>query len=365
MSSTAAVIPAPTPAPPPAPLAAAPPRGWIVSARFDTLFFTASVVVPLILWAAFSVNVLTGVAVYVVFQLAFNMPHNFQTWTMSVLDEEDRKKNGRYYLAAIAGCLLVFGVPMALSPDGIYPWVRDALIYWGYYHLVRQHYGFQRLYERKMGGVPERESWYYARFLDLVSYLPFLIRWQNPEWMTIHAGETSIWIRHIVMPAAAWIPLAVLYCAVILAAIVHHVWMWRQGRPALWPRALLLLSVTVGFGLANLAVHEIIVAIALVTTFHNLQYLGLVGFHNKTRAALGHTDGNRFVGWLAKGRWVPYALVSFLYGVAIFLPRGFFPKERLADLPITLVVAMHYIVDARMWRFKDYPKRALWLALKR
>ena len=39
-------------------------------------------------------------------------------------------------------------------------WVRDALIYWGYYHLVRQHYGFQRLYERKMGGVSERESWW-------------------------------------------------------------------------------------------------------------------------------------------------------------------------------------------------------------
>ncbi len=364
VSTSAAPLLSPVPAPVAAPPPAAVPRGWIVSPRYDTLFFTASVFVPMLLWAAFSVDLLTGVGVYLAFQLAFNMPHNFQTWTMSILDGEDRAKNGKRYLIAAIVILAVFGIPMLLSPDGVYPWVRDALIYWGYYHLVRQHYGFLRIYERKMGGVSELESKLYGRYLDAVCYLPFLIRWQNPEWMTIHAGDLAMWIRHPVLPATVWIPIAVLYASVILAAIVHHVWMVIRGRPSMWPRALLLLSVTLGFGVATLVVHELLVAIALVTAFHNLQYLGLVGFHNKNRAAMGHVEGNRPIGWLAEGKWIPYALATFLYGAILFVPRGAFSTLRYAELPITLVVALHYYVDARMWRFKDYPRRGLWLKLK-
>jgi hypothetical protein len=106
-------------------------NGFIVSARYDTLFFTGSLLVPLGLWAAFSIGWMTGVAVYATFQLAFNLPHNFQTWTLSLLDEGDRAKNGRRYVIALAACILIFAVPMVLSPDGVYPWVRDALIYWG------------------------------------------------------------------------------------------------------------------------------------------------------------------------------------------------------------------------------------------
>ena len=60
----------------------------------------------MLLWLGFSVGFLTGVAVYVVFQLAFNMPHNFQTWTVSVLDGEDRARNGNRYLVALIVCVL-------------------------------------------------------------------------------------------------------------------------------------------------------------------------------------------------------------------------------------------------------------------
>jgi hypothetical protein len=339
--------------------------GWIVSPRYDTLFFTASLAVPLAMWAAFSFGVMTGVAVYVTFQLVFNLPHNFQTWTMSVLDEDDRAKNGRVYVIAAIVTLLVFAVPMIASPDGVYPWVRDALIYWGYYHLVRQHYGFQRLYERKMGGVSERESWWYGRFLDAVSYLPLLIRFRDPELMTIHAGTARAWIHHPVLPSPVITGLIVLYGGVIVAAVGHHVWAYAKGRRGLMPRALLLLSVTVCFGLAAVVISDLIVAIAIVTSFHNIQYLGLVWFHNRNRANQGDTRGNTAIGWLASGRVALYAAVSIFYGLAIFAPRALFQTTRLGELPITFVVAMHYFVDARVWRFKDYPKRGAWLLLKK
>ncbi|MBL8952385.1 MAG: hypothetical protein JNK82_16515 [Myxococcaceae bacterium] len=339
--------------------------GWIVGPRYDTLFFTASLAVPMAMWAAFAHGLMTGVAVYVAFQLLFNLPHNFQTWTMSVLDEDDRAKNGRTYVVAAIVTLLVFGVPMIVSPDGVYPWVRDALIYWGYYHLVRQHYGFQRMYERKLGGVTDRESFWYGRYLDAVSYLPLLIRFRDPDLMTIQAGPARSWIHHPVLPAPAVTAVIALYAAVIAAAVVHHVVAYAKGRRGLLPRALLLASVTICFGLAAVVISDLIVAIAIVTAFHNLQYLGLVLFHNRNRAAQGDTRGNVPIAWLAGGRAALYAAVSLFYGIALFAPRALFQTTKLGELPIAFVVAMHYFVDARVWKFKDYPKRGVWLLLKK
>ncbi|MBL9037428.1 MAG: hypothetical protein JNG84_02830 [Archangium sp.] len=337
--------------------------GWIVSPRYDTLFFTASLAAPLLLWAGFSAGWLTGIAVYAIFQLAFNLPHNFQTWTLSVLDHDDRTRNGRTYLIAAVVTLLVLGLPMLLSPDGVYPWVRDALIYWGYYHLVRQHYGFQRMYERKMGGVSARESWLYGRFLDVVSYAPLLLRFRDPELMTVRVGPLSTWIWHPVLPTPAVAVVASIYALTLLAALGHHVVMAVQRRPGFAPRGLLFLSVAACFAIANLAIAPIIVAIAVVTSFHNLQYLGLLLFHNRQRAAAGATAGNPAVSWLSSGKVALYVAATLLFGVVIFAPRALFQSVRIAELPIAFVVAMHYFVDARLFQFKNYPKRAEWLGL--
>ncbi len=338
---------------------------WVVSARYDATFFTASLGVPLLLWAGFAHGLLTGVAVYVAFQLLFNMPHNFQTWTMSVLDPADRRAHGRRYLVAAAVCLGVLGIPMALSPDGVYPWVRDALIYWGYYHLVRQHYGFQRIYERKTGDVPELESKLYGRYLDLACYLPLLLRFHDPKLMTIDVGKgPTIPIWHPTLDGVVHAGLLGLYVAAIGAVVVHHLWMLAKGRQRLLPRALLLLSVTAAFALAGLAIENLIVSIAVVTAYHNLQYLGLMWFHNRNRAADRPADENRTIRRLVDGRAWLYLAVTFFYGVAIIFPRAVLTQTPLAQLPLAFVVAMHYYVDSRMWRFQMYPERGRWLRLR-
>jgi hypothetical protein len=352
----------------PAATAAAAPSapGWIVSARYDTLFFTGSLLAPALLWAGFQLGWLTGIAVFAIFQLAFNLPHNFQTWTLTLLDARDRARNARRYALAAAGVTLIFVVPLFVSPDTVFPWVRDLLLYWGYYHLVRQHYGFQRLYERKLGGVSARESFWYARFLDAISYLPLLLRFRDRDLMTIHAPGADVWLRHPLLPRAAVSALLVLYAGILAAALLHHLRMAARGRRNLMPRALLFLSVTVAFGAAAL-VREFLVAVALVTAFHNLQYIGLVWFHNSTRAereGSGAAEGNLPVGWIARGRLPLYVATSLLYGVAVFAPLAIFPDKPWAQVPITLVVALHYYVDGRAWRFKDVPERALYLKLR-
>jgi hypothetical protein len=354
--------------------AAAPPRnGWIVSRGYDLTFFVGSLAAPLLLWAAFEYGFLTGVAVFAIFQLAFNMPHNFQTWTMSVFDADDRAKNGRRYAVALFVVLGALALPALLSPNGVYPLVRDALVYWGYYHLVRQHFGFQRLYERRMAvaGSPAspRESQLYARFLEVVSYAPLLLRFRDPERMTIHVGERAIWVRHPILPPWLWHAIAAVYAAVIVAAIAHHVIAALRGRKHLAPRALLFAAVTLCFGLAGIVIKDIVVAIAIVTSFHNLQYLGLVWFHNRTRATLADKEGiprgkNRPIDLIRSGRVPVYILISALYGLVLIVPIALFPGNVLAELPINGMVALHYYVDARVWRFGDYPQLARFLKLK-
>ncbi len=353
--------------------AAPPPTPWIVSRTYDLSFFSGSVAVPIALWAAFAHGFLTGIGVYAVFQLAFNMPHNVQTWTMSVLDHDDRKTNGRRYLLAFLVLAVFLGGTMLLSPKGVYPWVRDAIVYWGYYHLVRQHYGFQRLYERRMAVLGSKasplESKLYARYLDLVSYAPLLIRFRDPNLMTIRAAGRSIHIWHPLLPEFAWKAVALVYGASIFAAVVHHVVAAARGRTYLLPRATLLASVTLAFGLAGLVIDDIIVAIAIVTSFHNIQYLGLVLFHNRTRAQISNREAlplgrNLPLDWLRAGRVLPYALMTFVYGLVVFVPRIGLRDVLFAELPITLVVTFHYYVDARIWKFNHYPNLSRYLRLR-
>jgi hypothetical protein len=336
---------------------------WIVSARYDGGFFTGSVLVPLVLWLGFSLGLWSGVALYVLFQLAFNLPHHIQTWSMSVLDEQTRATEKARYL--FWGTLMFVGLalPMTWSPQGIYPWVRDALVYWGYFHLVRQHAGFVKIYERKSGGVSAWESFAYARFVDVVSYVPLLLRFAKPGWMTVSAGGREVTVWHWAFGPSAVTALWALYAAVVTVAFVHHAVEWR--RRAMLPRALYLAMVTLSFGLINLGVENFIAAVAMVTALHNVQYGGLTHFHNRARVRAGEVRGNPLLGWLANGQFKTYLAVLFGYGVVLLAPRALWKGALWAELPISWAVAMHYVVDAGVWRMKRHPERARWLGLRR
>jgi hypothetical protein len=185
--------------------------------------------------------------------------------------------------------------------------------------------------------------------------------------MTIHAAGTA-WIRHPVLPPIAWHTVAAVYVAVVAAAIVHHVVLAARGRRNLGPRAMHLVAVTLCFALANLLVRDVLVAIAIVTSFHNLQYVGLVWFRNRTRAEIADREAvargrNPAIDWIRSGRRGRYAAVSFAYGALLLAPVALF-RTPLSQLPITWAVAMHYYVDARVWRFADYPLLGRFLRLK-
>ena len=211
--------------------------------------------------------------------------------------------------------------------------------------------------------MPRSESRFYRIYLDAVCYLPLLLRFHDPELMTIRAGEASVHVWHPVIGGPLWIGILAVYGAFLVVAVCHHLQLLLTGRPRVLPRALLLVSVTAAFALAGLVIDSLIVAIAVVTAYHNLQYLGLVWFHNRNRAEGEPETPNRPVRWLVSGKAWLYLVVTFAYGVVIIFPRAVFTETPLAQLPLAFVVAMHYYVDARVWRFNLYPERGRWLRL--
>jgi len=339
------------------------PLPWIVSPRFDGAFFIGSVAVPLALWAGFQFGFWSGVALYVLFQLAFNLPHHMQTWSMSFADRDTRTAQGRRFIAWGATVALALGLPMWLSPDHLYPVVRDGLIYWGYFHLVRQHQGFVKIYERKAGGLGPLETQVWARFVDVVSYAPLLLRFTRPGWMTLSVAgrQSEVWHPWV---SPAWASsLWALYFAVIGVAAVR---LWveaRSQKASVVPRALYLLTVTASFGLTVLGVQDFITAVAMVTALHNVQYAGLTWFHNRSRLEEGASGGNGMLRLLAQRRFLAYTALVFGYGVVLLAPRALWPQLKLAELPLSWAVAMHYVVDAGLWRMKRHPERARWLGL--
>jgi hypothetical protein len=340
---------------------------WIISARKDFTFFVASLGVCGAIWAAFALSWASGVAVYVVFQLAFNMPHNFQTWTLTVLDAEDREHNGPRYAVAAAIVVATFAIPLLASPDVIYPALVDLLLYWGYYHLVRQHHGILRLYERRLTQASSpssaRELWWQSRLLEVICYVPLLLRFRDPDSMTVHVGPHPTWVRHPILPAPLVPWLAGLYVVSLAIMLIHAGASARRGRP-LGPRTLYLVAVSAAMGISGLAIHDFLMASIFVTVHHNIEYLGLVWFHHQNRVSSPQPIvGNEPLSWLKNRNYLRYAFATLIYGLVIFAVRFVSPHSPYAELPLLFVVAMHYYIDSRAWRFRERPALAQHLRL--
>jgi hypothetical protein len=127
---------------------------WIVDARYDRLFLWIAWLVPIALWAiAASVDTIFPgteanphppyglLAALVVFMLLDNS-HQVATLPLTVFDPQTMQRASRVYLG---GALAIGATAIVLS---MYPgsfaaqlWT-SLVIYWGAWHIIRQHYGF-------------------------------------------------------------------------------------------------------------------------------------------------------------------------------------------------------------------------------
>ncbi|MHB8416448.1 MAG: hypothetical protein ACYDCL_00120 [Myxococcales bacterium] len=324
---------------------------WILGRRADSALLLGG----LALSAVFAVAGRFGGAaalgwLFLLFQAGFNLPHYFQTYTLTYLDPGARAKHRGKLLALAA---LSLGLPLAaLAAPSPLPLraLTTLTLLWGFWHIVQQSWGLTALYLRRGGAGDRGRSWARAA-LTAGCLWPLLFRLAHGTLGYAAGGlsQASLLPR---LPAPAAEAAALLgalsalgYCGWILGRL-------RQRLP--WsPLAAVMVGLTcVQFYVGFVLIDDFVLSLVFLTAWHALQYLALVFSVQRRR----------------EGRWTALAVneevvyfslaVAFAFlatGAAETLPR---PWGDAIYLPLLLA---HYLNDGWLWRRQTNPELPRWL----
>lgn len=371
-------------------LLAAAPAGWIVSPGYDLAWFFGGVALSLLAAGLHFGLGVSAAAIFWAWLLLVDGPHIAATLTRTYPDRVEMRGRRRLLL----GSLLVFALGPACLAAGALTGSQAPFLaflglgtFYGYYHVVRQHWGFLALY-RARGGVRARDLWLdrWALYLGCwAPYLYFLL--VHPRARALAGlGEAPTGLER-----AGAVALVVLFGATLGALAWRHL-IDPAGRAAPLRTAYLLATLAL-YGLVYFVVgrfepvypgattpdQEFMLITVMTSVVHGVQYVGLVWFHNRNRyGRAGDEHG------LARGlslRWSRYALGLGAFSLLVYwgaaAATGAFPTfQLLTDArlgPFTFnqlglclwwgLALHHYLVDQYIWRVREDPALRRNLAL--
>ncbi|HSR52766.1 MAG TPA: hypothetical protein VLV83_18235 [Acidobacteriota bacterium] len=267
---------------------------------------------------------------------------------------------------------------MALGALGFFTFFR----LWAYYHVVRQHWGFFRLYKRKGQDYSHDrlDTWFFytTMFGPIVLFLTGSIYQDLPGFpdLGMHAPLVSgLSVADLLHPAV-W----ALYLAVILVYLAHLGLLLKRGHPVNGSK-LLYMSLLIPLHLVAFS-HPIIVLFLnpIVTAGHNIQYHCIVYFYGRKKYAANDDRRYRlprflfsnllnygFVGLaftfvFYRGPWIDW--VKRVTGITLDeavldwmgMMAGITDPSSLALGQQVMVAAVlgfamqHYYLDSKIWR---------------
>ncbi|MDX6443667.1 MAG: hypothetical protein QOH71_741 [Blastocatellia bacterium] len=370
---------------------------WIINAREDLIWFVGSVASSYALLILYVTGVLPLIPMVVGWAILIDAPHVFGTLSRTYFDRSEWKTRKRLMLGSLL--FFVIGPAMVLLGFGFTFFFLAAL--WAYYHLVKQHYGFMVLYKKKNNDLAPVDNALDRLLLMFAFNYPFL---------AFIASDPSAMAR--VPPfLRSGVNLATMF---LLAGtiIVGGCWLIRQlqrawlREPLNLPKYLLLAAAIPMHWIALLTPmpNKPIALVAILTTYHNLQYHRLIWFHNQkyvdassrrslaevksagterqSLSALGRGRAANEVASDLSDKYGPAALISrrLLYYIAFGVFFGLLyqgPRQVLgyfglkashgdvtAQLPIPIqlgvavlwgVAFIHYYLDSKIWRVRRDP----------
>lgn len=215
-------------------------------------------------------------------------PHVFGTVSRTYLDRQEWKNRKLLLLGSllwfIPGPLSVLISMLIHQRTPFFLFLVFAQL-WAYWHVVRQHYGFLVLYQRKNGEAAGKQNpadYYIYYTLMLVPFISFLLRHpQAREQLGLPAGLS---------PYEHW---AVVACnAIVIGTLLAYAFkemnQARKGIPINLPKNLFLLACVplhlLIFMHPYISTHvDIRLFAVFVTYYHNIQYHGIVWFYNRNR----------------------------------------------------------------------------------
>ncbi len=318
---------------------------YIVSPGFDWFFFIAS---PLFavgaVLAALQFLPAPTVEGYVLTYMALG--HHVPTFLRAYGDPAQYSRN-RFRLTAI---------PLLVVPLMALLYMFDsrllALIFlWDQFHFVRQHYGFMRIYDAKVGVVPRSgnnlDQWLcFSWFACILAHSDFYSLGYTaglldfgiviPTWTGAVARQGTLAVAGSV---------AVLYVAQLARRVAY-------GEPV---SALKLATTLTTYGVwwyAYTVISAPFISYAISSLFHCLQYDALAWYTNrKTASSLEPTRGNR----LFRSVHAPRHLWMY---VAAILAYPVFCQLAGAAAPSAIYVLnrttgdLHYYFDSFIWKVR-------------
>jgi len=340
-----------------------------------------------------------------------DLPHLWATLSRTYLDPGEWSQRGRELSFSlvwfVAGPLVVFGpyllgtlvsltaAIMALGGTLFFAFFRA----WGYYHIVRQHWGFLSLYKRRNGEISDAlENHADFWFFNLSLYLPIAILLTSP--IPDFAGSfrlpdsifpdsissvpgTTFWDFNLGVLSRFGIlqvlhPVAVgLYVITIGGYILFQIVRWHCRVPRNGPKLLFLLSIVPLHFVTFLHPLLALFTVPIITTGHNLQYQRIVWMYGTNKYTEGTTRENRFTRPIYRHLWLYVfcavlfaAWVGWLWSVedtfAFYFDRWVFqgvgllaglknPAEanvgaEVFSLFLTGWALQHYYLDGKIWQ---------------
>ncbi len=339
---------------------------WLISARQDLLWLQGSVLPALGLLALFRLAPPLDDARYAVghpalwlllaWGVLFDGTHVLATYARTYLappgDRECRAQApGRWALLwlALGPILALFDGwllpqrPSLLGQSGAL--FQHFLLFaylWAYYHLLRQHYGFLVLYQRRLSSpIGTRQDVWLLWLAGLYPYLRFALSEPYrqsglPQLLPVASLPT---LRGLLDGAMG----------LLLCALLPH-YVARLRRQPVGPRELFLLIVALFHVAVFALLDHLLLITAVLTLFHNLQYHRIVWHYEKGR------------GRIPLGRLSRYLGLGVLFGLGWYGPRILGVALVSPSLWRNVLLGLgwgiafhHYAIDGRIWRLRRAP----------
>jgi hypothetical protein len=324
---------------------------WLVSARYDIFFFIASAALVLAFAslheliaateAVRSLGVDANLAIYFLFTAFFDHPHIFQSFSRSHVDRAELERHRRLHTWGLAAFIVAGYAILAVGLE------RQMIVFaafFGTWHIVRQHWGFIRLYKALNNDWDPLDArletaLYYIGMLAIV-----LVGYSDISRRTVVYGELTA--PFFAVPEWIAYPSYYLFLALLGLYLLRQLSHVIGGRPLNLPKLLLMASAMGShFYVHMVAALPFLATEAIETVYHDVQYQGFIRHYQKRRHG--------------RGLALRFLLLAMLYGLLVgslevwaLLQRSL----RWVVEPFAMVVIYHYYADGKLWRTREAPE---------
>lgn len=372
------------------------PVQWLISPASDLSWLLGSVLVAYAMFWAFLSGWLSFFQVSLIWVFMFHGPHFWGTLSRTYADREQFKRRRRLFLGALwwfavgpvivgLGLLIQFATPASVTnPSGGADLIRLFFFLaaiWAFHHVVKQHFGFLALYRAKHAEFHKWDFLFHKYYLLISLWMPALIILTNNQDL---AMEIPGAYSYVLANGAAGYKVYVSTQEYFRIGCTWTFWSCQglyvgslilrliRGQSLNFPLLLLIACCVpltwfvIMTSLESKIPFAHLVLVPILTTYHNLQYHGLIWHYNRHKYRVSREDSERRQrhGWavpLNKNIFV-YALFGLIYTLATIGIEKYNLDLSLGGVTWAPVMFQaffwgfafhHYYIDSKIWKASE------------